>query len=146
MVHGSLRRPTYCLVLAWTDGPAGSIFTGVRMHLLDHRTIVLFAAAPGVGELPLGARQLTGNDDMTDSVRFPGATHLECTGTGDHLESEQLIGLSPAGKPLFARYDLDSIKRDFTPDAVACRRADLWRYAEVLPVRDPACQVSLGEG
>jgi len=83
---------------------------------------------------------------MTDSARFPGATHLECTGTGDHMESEQLAGLSPAGKPLFARYDLDAIKGSFTPDAVECRRADLWRYAEVLPVRDPACQVSLGEG
>jgi threonine synthase len=83
---------------------------------------------------------------MTDAARLPGATHLECTGTGDHLESEQLIGLSPAGKPLFARYDLDAIKGSFTPDAVACRRADLWRYAEVLPVRDPKCQVSLGEG
>ena len=83
---------------------------------------------------------------MTDRASFPGATHLECTGTGERMESEQLIGLSPAGKPLFARYDLKAIAADFTPDAVACRRADLWRYAEVLPVRDPACQISLGEG
>jgi threonine synthase len=83
---------------------------------------------------------------MTDSARLSGATHLECTATGDHLESEQLIGLSPAGKPLFARYDLDAIKDTFTPAAVAGRRADLWRYAEVLPVRDPACRIALGEG
>jgi threonine synthase len=83
---------------------------------------------------------------MTDRTRLPGATHLECTGTGDSLPSEQLIGLSPSGKPLFARYDLEAIAPGFTPDTVACRRADLWRYAEVLPVRDPACQVSLGEG
>jgi len=75
-----------------------------------------------------------------------GATHLECTGTGTRYDSEQLIGLSSAGKPLFARYDLDAIREDFTPDAVASRRADLWRYEEVLPVRDPACQVCLGEG
>ena len=64
MVLGSPRWLSYRLVLAWTDGRAGSIFTGVRMHLLDHGIIVLFAAAPGVGELPLGARQLTGNDDQ----------------------------------------------------------------------------------
>jgi threonine synthase len=83
---------------------------------------------------------------MSDPSHYPGATHLECTGTGDHLESEQLIGLSPAGKPLFARYDLDAIRDTFTPEAVANRRADLWRYAEVLPVRDPACQICLGEG
>lgn len=83
---------------------------------------------------------------MTDGSRLPGATHLECTGTGERFESEQLMGLSPAGKPLFARYDLGAIKGTFTPEAVATRRADLWRYEEVLPVRDRACQVALGEG
>jgi threonine synthase len=83
---------------------------------------------------------------MTDDKRLPGATHLECTGTGERYDSEQLIGLSKAGKPLFARYDLDALKGRFTPAAVATRRADLWRYEEVLPVRDPACQVALGEG
>ena len=83
---------------------------------------------------------------MTSGARLPGATHLECTGTGDHLESEQLIGLSPVGKPLFARYDLEALKGHFTPKAVAGRRADLWRYEEVLPVRDRSCQVALGEG
>jgi threonine synthase len=83
---------------------------------------------------------------MTEPARLPGATHLECTATGQTFESEQLMGLSPAGKPLFARYDLASLKGRFTPDAVASRRADLWRYEEVLPVRDRACQVALGEG
>lgn len=83
---------------------------------------------------------------MTEDARLPGATHLECTGTGAEFDSEQLIGLSPAGKPLFARYDLDAIRSRFTRDAVAPRRSDLWRYAEVLPVRDPAAQVALGEG
>jgi threonine synthase len=83
---------------------------------------------------------------MTDGKRLPGATHLECTGTGERYDSEQLIGLSKAGKPLFARYDLDALKGRFTPDVVATRRADLWRYEEVLPVRDRSCQVALGEG
>jgi threonine synthase len=83
---------------------------------------------------------------MTGLTRLPGATHLECTATGQRFESEQLIGLSPAGKPLFARYDLAAIRATFTPEAVASRRADLWRYEEVLPVRDRACQVALGEG
>jgi threonine synthase len=75
-----------------------------------------------------------------------GATHLECTGTGRVVESEQLVGLSQAGKPLFARYDLSRLTGAFTPSDLAGRRADLWRYAEVLPVRDPACRLSLGEG
>lgn len=77
---------------------------------------------------------------------FPGATHLECTGTGALLDSEALHGLSPDGKPLFARYDLEAARSAFRPEDLVGRRADLWRYAEVLPVRDPACMVGLGEG
>ena len=83
---------------------------------------------------------------MSDQDYMRGATHLECTGTGEEVESEQLIGLSAAGKPLFARYDLDTIRHGFQMSDVVCRRADLWRYAEVLPVRDPAARVTLGEG
>lgn len=77
---------------------------------------------------------------------LPGATHLECTATGERFESERLQGLSPAGKPFFARYDLASLRETFTPGALRGRRPDLWRYAEVLPVRDPAARVCLGEG
>jgi threonine synthase len=83
---------------------------------------------------------------MNDDARLPGATHLECTGTGERFDSESLMGLSPAGKPLFARYDLDALKERFSPGALEGRSADLWRYEEVLPVRDRACQVRLGEG
>lgn len=75
-----------------------------------------------------------------------GATHLECTATGERHESEALLRLSRAGMPLFARYDLEALKGSFTPEAVANRRADLWRYAEVLPVRDVGSRVCLGEG
>ena len=82
---------------------------------------------------------------MTERATLPGASHLECTATGETFESERLMGLSPAGKPLFARYDLASIE-GFHRRKVATRRADLWRYAEVLPVRDPAHRVALGEG
>ena len=80
------------------------------------------------------------------SSHLPGAAFLECTGTGETFDSEQLIGLSPAGKPLFARYDLDALKGRFTPAAVAGRPPDLWRYEEVLPVRDRTFRVTLGEG
>ncbi|MDE2873993.1 MAG: threonine synthase [Gemmatimonadota bacterium] len=77
---------------------------------------------------------------------LPGAAFLECGATGATFESERLIGLSPAGKPLLARYDLEAIRDRFTPAAVAGRPPTLWRYEEVLPVRDRACRVSLGEG
>jgi threonine synthase len=75
-----------------------------------------------------------------------GAAYLECSATGETFDSEQLIGLSPAGKPLLARYDLDLIAPSFQPTDVAGRRADLWRYEDVLPVRDRRARVELGEG
>jgi threonine synthase len=83
---------------------------------------------------------------VTTASRPRGASWLECSLTGERLESERLVGLSPAGKPLLARYDLESLRATFTRDAVGRRRADLWRYAEVLPVRDPAARICLGEG
>ncbi len=75
-----------------------------------------------------------------------GAAYLECTGTGERFESEELHGLSPSGKPLFARYPLSTLRDRFRPEDLRGRSADLWRYAEVLPVRDPSCRIGLGEG
>jgi len=83
---------------------------------------------------------------MTDREQLPGASHLECTGTGVQIESEQLAGLSASGKPLFARYDLDAIRDGFRMSDLVGRSPDLWRYAEVLPVRDPKARIALGEG
>ena len=77
---------------------------------------------------------------------MPGAAFLQCTATDEIFDSEQLIGLSPAGKPLFARYDLPALRERFTPGALVGRAPTLWRYEEVLPVRDRAFRVTLGEG
>ena len=76
-----------------------------------------------------------------------GATHLECTRCGKSYESERLWHLSPCcQKPLYARYDLDRIRPHFRPFDLAGREPTLWRYAEVLPVRDPARRLTQGEG
>jgi threonine synthase len=83
----------------------------------------------------------------TDTIPAGGATHLECTRCGASCESEQPHRLSPCcEKPLYPRYDLDAIGRRLSRDDLAGRSADLWRYAELLPVRDPANAVRLGEG
>jgi threonine synthase len=82
---------------------------------------------------------------MTSSAPL-GVAFLECSATGERVDSEQLIGLSPAGKPLLARYDLDLIAPAFQPTDLPGRRADLWRYEEVLPVRNRSARVALGEG
>ena len=84
---------------------------------------------------------------MATIARTAGAAHLECTACGKTYESERPWRLSPCcEKPLYARYDLDRLREIFRPTDLVGRQASLWRYAEVLPVRDPARRLSLGEG
>ncbi len=72
-------------------------------------------------------------------------THLECSLTGELYEADQLHGLSRAGRPLLVRYDLNAV-RSFLPRAmVEARPTDMWRWRELLPVRQTGNVVSLGE-
>jgi threonine synthase len=49
--------------------------------------------------------------------------------------------------PLLAEYPLEELAASFTPEAVRGRRLrSMWRFWEVLPVRDPQEAVSMGEG
>ena len=74
-------------------------------------------------------------------------TDLECSHCHEHYYADQLLRLCPAcGYPLLARYDLTKAAREIDLDELAARPAGLWRYEELLPVRDPAYRVSLGEG
>jgi threonine synthase len=53
---------------------------------------------------------------------------------------------SACGKVLFARYDLRALQQAVQPGDFAARRWDMWRYEELLPIRNPANVISLGEG
>jgi threonine synthase len=77
-----------------------------------------------------------------------GVSHLECGLCGAaYADAEQLWRTSPCcARPLLARYDLAPLRGRFTPAALAGRAAHLWRYAEVLPVRDADHRITLGEG
>ncbi|HET7275682.1 MAG TPA: threonine synthase [Longimicrobiaceae bacterium] len=80
-------------------------------------------------------------------MEMPGATHLECTLCGAEYPSEELQRLSPCcQKPLYARYDLAAIRTRLKREDLVGRSADLWRYAELLPVRDMRNAIGLGEG
>ena len=72
-------------------------------------------------------------------------THLECAKTGATVAADARHNLSPAGWPLLVRYDLDAAGGAVSHNEVDARRADLWRYRELLPVRRAASIVSLGE-
>jgi threonine synthase len=75
-------------------------------------------------------------------------THLEGALSGEKYPANELIGLDPAaGRPLLARYDIEKAARTLTAEALAQRRSGgLWRWAELLPVRDRSNVVYLGEG
>src|SRR3954465_3938447 len=65
--------------------------------------------------------------------------------TGERYEADTLHNLSKANKPLLVRYDLAGIRKTLSKETLRQRPADLWRYREMLPVRNVADIVSLGE-
>jgi threonine synthase len=75
-------------------------------------------------------------------------THLECADCGRTWAAGVEQHRCACGGILLARYDLAALARDVPRERVAARpwSAGLWRYAELLPVADPAARVSLGEG
>jgi threonine synthase len=53
---------------------------------------------------------------------------------------------APPGAFPLARYDLAQIRRKVTRDEIARGPASIWRYWMLLPVKDPAKAVTMGEG
>jgi len=74
-------------------------------------------------------------------------THLECGLCGATQDADRLWNLCPeCGKPLLARYDLEAARQALSREEIAGREPTLWRYRELLPVRDPRYVLCLGEG
>jgi len=78
---------------------------------------------------------------------FSYLDHLECTQCGKTYSHTRLIKVSPCcGKVLFARYDLPRLRRAVSRNTLSHRPTTMWRFAELLPVADPANVLTLGEG
>ncbi len=74
-------------------------------------------------------------------------SHLECGQCKEQVDPARIWNLCPAcQKPLLARYDLKRARREFPRHTLTDRPTNMWRYAEVLPVRDPRYRLCLGEG
>ncbi|HEU5157126.1 MAG TPA: threonine synthase [Streptosporangiaceae bacterium] len=80
-------------------------------------------------------------------MRFSQLSHLECGRCGaDHEADVPRHLCERCDSPLLARYDLAAVRSSVRPAELAARPADLWRYHELLPVRDAGAVVTLGEG
>jgi threonine synthase len=77
---------------------------------------------------------------------YSALSHLECSRTGTSYDADAVQGVSEVGVPLLARYDLEQVAATLTREEIAQRPADLWRYHELLPVRNPESVVTMGEG
>lgn len=73
-------------------------------------------------------------------------SHLECSLCGRTYDADRPQQMCPTcHRPLLARYDLAAARR-VGKDRLIGSEPSLWRYRALLPVRDEAHIVSLGEG
>jgi threonine synthase len=74
-------------------------------------------------------------------------THLECPECGRKFNADQVQRFcEKCLSPLLSRYDLDRVTSSVTCEQIASRGRGLWRWAEVLPVRQEIFRLTLGEG
>lgn len=67
--------------------------------------------------------------------------------SGKRYDPDQLLTVDPEdGKVLLVEYDLERAASTLTKASLPTRSWDLWRYAEVMPVRAAEHRLTLGEG
>src|SRR5688572_25814148 len=73
-------------------------------------------------------------------------THLECANCGQHYDAARIHNLCTAcQRPLWVRYDLDALRKKFSKKQLFGRPPTIWRYLEMLPVKNPDTIISLTE-
>ncbi|HVR29278.1 MAG TPA: threonine synthase [Thermoanaerobaculia bacterium] len=85
-------------------------------------------------------------EELHAAVEERWASNLVCSATGVEAPLDEPAFVSPAGKPWLVRYQLDRDRGRRLRERLADRPWTLWRYREVLPVRDARGRVDLGEG
>jgi threonine synthase len=72
---------------------------------------------------------------------------LKCSSCGKSYNPDRLQTFClDCQAPLVATYDLDAVRMHVDRDEIVRRDKGMWRWSELLPVRDPANQIFLGEG
>ncbi len=81
------------------------------------------------------------------SIKMSQFTHLQCSSCGEVHDANVIQTVcKKCGKPLFARYDLEAVKNSVTRRELVAREANMYRYHELLPIKDRTNIVTLGEG
>ena len=73
-------------------------------------------------------------------------THLECPRCNRTYNADVLKNLCDCGSPLFPRYDLKEVSQFVSREDFGYRVHSLWRFRELLPVRNLQNVVTLFEG
>jgi threonine synthase len=84
---------------------------------------------------------------MNKSNGASALSHLVCPECQGRFEADRLqTYCRDCQSPLLAVYDIQKLRQELTPGIVKGRQKGLWRWAELLPVRDPSNRLTLGEG
>lgn len=73
-------------------------------------------------------------------------SHLECVRCNQVYDPDKLNNVCSCGSPLLARYKLKKVKSSLSKFDILKRPHNMWRYRELLPVRQYHHIVSLEEG
>lgn len=79
-------------------------------------------------------------------MSYSYVTHLECPKCQEVFPEHVVQQLCQCGAPLLVRYNLDEVKASVQKADLTSRENSLWRYHEVLPVKQKENVISLGEG
>ncbi|HEY4552057.1 MAG TPA: threonine synthase [Bacillaceae bacterium] len=79
-------------------------------------------------------------------MRFSYISHLRCPRCSLEVSADVSRQLCSCGSPYLVEYDLASMSEQVKPSILEGRGKDLWRYHELLPVKEKENIVSMGEG
>ncbi|MGG3804232.1 threonine synthase [Metabacillus fastidiosus] len=79
-------------------------------------------------------------------MHYSYISHLECPKCHEIYSQEVIQQLCECGSPLLVRYKLNELKTTFNKEDLKNRENNLWRYHEILPVKNKENIISLGEG
>jgi threonine synthase len=79
-------------------------------------------------------------------MEFSYVTHLYCPKCRNEYSTDEQNNLCECGSPLLVDYDIAKLKKLLHREDLSQRNNNLWRYHELLPVKNEENIVSLGEG